>query len=76
MDKVKDMASKATGGSSGNTSNTTGGGSEDYGDKGLDAAEKKMGYTGNRETNEKVADAARTGIEKSTGKDIPDKYSN
>ncbi|KAH7867724.1 uncharacterized protein C8R40DRAFT_1137537 [Lentinula edodes] len=50
--------------------------SEDYGDKGLDAIEKKEGVNLNRNTNEKITDAAREGFEKITGKDVPSKFSN
>ncbi|KAK5125174.1 hypothetical protein LTR85_000850 [Meristemomyces frigidus] len=64
--------------------NTTGAGSEDYLDKGLDAAEKKGGQmTGHnmdstkmRSTNEKITDKARGMFEKATGKNVPDKVSN
>ncbi|KAJ3902150.1 hypothetical protein F5879DRAFT_991269 [Lentinula edodes] len=50
--------------------------SEDYSDKGLDAIEKKEGVNLNRNTNEKITDAAREGFEKITGKDVPSKFSN
>ncbi|KAJ3874243.1 hypothetical protein F5051DRAFT_417353 [Lentinula edodes] len=50
--------------------------SEDYGDKGLDAIEKKEGVNLSRNTNEKITDAAREGFEKITGKDVPSKFSN
>ncbi|EXJ85742.1 hypothetical protein A1O1_06110 [Capronia coronata CBS 617.96] len=54
---------------------------EDYLDKGLDAAEKKFGQgkvdpTKQRSTNEKITDKARDLFEKTTGKNIPDKFSN
>jgi len=58
----------------GNQSSSTG--QEDYGDKGLDAAEKKFGYTQSRETNEKITDGARGLFEKVTGKHVDSKYSN
>ncbi|KAK5995428.1 hypothetical protein PT974_03833 [Cladobotryum mycophilum] len=49
---------------------------EDYGDKLFSAAAKKAGFNLSRDTSEKVTDAARGFIEKSTGKRIPDKFSN
>jgi len=54
---------------------------EDYLDKGLDAAEKKFGQgkvnpATSRSVNEKVTDKARDLFEKTTGKNIPDKFSN
>jgi len=57
------------------------GGQEDYGDKGLDAIEKKFGGgkinpEQARGVNEKITDGAREMFEKATGKNIPDKYSN
>nr|POE99342.1 hypothetical protein CFP56_52735 [Quercus suber] len=60
-------------------------GKEDYGDKGLDAVEKKFGgQIGHgvndpakmRSTNEKITDKARGMFEKATGKNVPDKVSN
>ena len=36
-------------------------------DTGLDAAEKKFGYQGNRETNEKMTDFAREKFEAFSG---------
>jgi len=53
-------------------------GQEDYGDKGLDAVEKKAGFGGklNRDQNEKITDGARDAFEKGTGKNIPAKFSN
>lgn len=83
MDKLKDMASKMGGNSSGSstqqTSNTSG--QEDYLDKGLDAAEKKFGGgkidpAAQRSTNEKITDSGREYFEKATGKNVPDKFSN
>ncbi|KAF9073424.1 hypothetical protein BDP27DRAFT_1417255 [Rhodocollybia butyracea] len=50
--------------------------SEDYGDKGLDMLEKKTGHSMSKETNEKITDSAREGIEKVTGKQVPSKWSN
>jgi len=63
---------------SGTQSSSTGGGAgtEDYGDKGLDFAEKKLGYTQSRETNEKITDGARGLFEKFSGKKVDSKYSN
>lgn len=49
------------------------GGKEDYGDKGLDAAEKKFGLPQNRGMNEKVTDGARDAYEKQTGSKVSDK---
>ncbi|KAK3079157.1 hypothetical protein LTS18_005593 [Coniosporium uncinatum] len=71
MDKLKDMANKASGGGSGGASNA--GGNQDYG---LDAVEKKMGMPQNRQANEKITDSARDAFEKGTGKNVPDKFSN
>ncbi|KZV77368.1 hypothetical protein PENSPDRAFT_679540 [Peniophora sp. CONT] len=51
-------------------------GNEDYGDKGLDAIEKKEGLPENRGLNEKITDGARGAFEKETGVDVPDKFSN
>ncbi|KIV96584.1 hypothetical protein PV10_00428 [Exophiala mesophila] len=54
---------------------------EDYLDKGLDAVEKKFGQgkidpAAQRNTNEKITDKARNMFESSTGKKVPDKFSN
>ena len=55
---------------------------EDYLDKAVDSAEKKYGgewgqdTQKNRGLNEKITDGARNLIEKTTGKDVPDKISN
>ncbi|KAJ9621022.1 hypothetical protein H2203_007609 [Taxawa tesnikishii (nom. ined.)] len=51
---------------------------EDYGDKGIDALEKKAGQDPSklRQVNEKVTDSARGMFEKATGKNVPDKVSN
>ncbi|KAL8691459.1 MAG: hypothetical protein Q9218_003323 [Villophora microphyllina] len=77
MDKLKDLAGKAGGGSGEQKPVQGGGGQEDYLDKGLDSAEKKFGAGGaSRETNEKITDKGREMFEKQTGKDIPDKFSN
>jgi len=53
-------------------------GAEDYGDKALDAIEKKLGVNPQkyRSQNEKITDAIRNWIEKITGKKIPAKFSN
>ncbi|MCJ1442640.1 MAG: hypothetical protein MMC23_003137 [Stictis urceolatum] len=80
MDKVKDMMGKVGGNKAGGSSGGSAGG-EDYGDKGLDAAEKKFGGgkvdpATMRSTNEKITDTGRDQFEKMTGKDIPDKFSN
>ncbi|MCJ1326074.1 hypothetical protein MMC10_002738 [Thelotrema lepadinum] len=84
MDKLKDLAGKVGGNSSGGqTTGTTGGnpGQEDYLDKGLDGVETKFGGgkidpAKQRGMNEKITDFARDKFEKSTGKDVPDKFSN
>ncbi|KAL8708789.1 MAG: hypothetical protein Q9220_006350 [cf. Caloplaca sp. 1 TL-2023] len=74
MDKLKDMAGKAAGGSSGEQKPAQGGGGgqEDYLDKGLDSAEKKFGGgkidpEKQRAMNEKGTDFARDKFEKTTG---------
>ncbi|ORY09780.1 hypothetical protein BCR34DRAFT_443528, partial [Clohesyomyces aquaticus] len=51
-------------------------GNQDYGDKGISAAEKKFGLPENRGVNEKITDGAREQFEKATGKNVPDKFSN
>lgn len=73
-----DMLNKAKGALSGGGSSKPAGQSntgagQDYGDKGIAAAQKKFGMNSNPETNEKITDAGRGFIEKQTGKDIPDK---
>ncbi|KAF2121834.1 hypothetical protein BDV96DRAFT_639918 [Lophiotrema nucula] len=72
MDALKKLGQSA----SGNKQPSNNAGQQDYGDKGVDAAEKKFGLPQNRGVNEKVTDGARDYIEKATGKDIPDKFSN
>ncbi|KAL8707702.1 MAG: hypothetical protein Q9225_007718 [Loekoesia sp. 1 TL-2023] len=73
MDKLKDLAGKATGGSSSEQKPTQGGaGQEDYLDKGLDAAEKRFGGgkidpEKQRGMNEKITDQGREMFERSTG---------
>ncbi|KAF2466756.1 uncharacterized protein BDR25DRAFT_236650 [Lindgomyces ingoldianus] len=71
--------------SSGATHNTTGNtnaGNEDYLDRGLDSVEKKFGGSmgqdanKNRGINEKITDGARDMFEKTTGKNVPTKFSN
>ncbi|KAI4113608.1 MAG: hypothetical protein LQ345_005449 [Seirophora villosa] len=66
MDKLKDLAGKASGG--GGEKKPASGGQEDYLDKGVSAAEKQMG-AGNvsRDTNEQMTDKGREMFEKSTG---------
>ncbi|KAK5104877.1 hypothetical protein LTS08_001148 [Lithohypha guttulata] len=49
---------------------------EDYVDKGLAAAEQKMGYSQSKETNEKITDAGRGLYEKQTGSKVSDKQLN
>ncbi|KAL8951397.1 MAG: hypothetical protein Q9222_002618 [Ikaeria aurantiellina] len=80
MDKLKDLAGGA-GGSSEQKPAQGGGGQEDYLDKGLDSVEKKFGGgkidpEKQRGMNEKATDFARDKFEKTTGKDVPDKFSN
>ncbi|KAI0097494.1 hypothetical protein GGR51DRAFT_540848 [Nemania sp. FL0031] len=49
----------------------------DYGDKGAEFINKKyLNDKLSRDQLEKVTDSAREGIEKATGKNIPDKFSN
>ncbi|VDB95860.1 unnamed protein product [Peniophora sp. CBMAI 1063] len=83
INKGKSMLNNQTGtqGQSGlnsgvNAGQATSGGNEDYVDKGLDSFEKKQGWNVNRNTNEKITDGARDFLEKKTGYDIPDKFSN
>ncbi|KAJ6453357.1 hypothetical protein C8R45DRAFT_1039254 [Mycena sanguinolenta] len=73
LEKGKEMLNKS-GSSGGNTAAQPG--QEDYVDKGLDAFERKEGFTENRATNEKITDAARGAFEKVTGRDVPSKVSN
>ncbi|KAJ7021851.1 hypothetical protein C8F04DRAFT_1139861 [Mycena alexandri] len=84
---MSNLMNKLSGGSTGNNSGLTGqqntnngmnGGGEDYLDKALDFGEKKFGGGKElgRNTNEKITDAVRSGIEKVTGKDVPAKFSN
>lgn len=78
MDKI---TSKLGGGSSGQSKNASGQ-NEDYLDKGLDSVEKKYGGSWgqntekNRATNEKITDTIRDKFESTTGKNVPDKFSN
>jgi len=82
MDKIKEMANKVGSGSgstgTGTTGTTGGAGAPgtDYGDKGIAALEKKTGHNLSAEQNEKITDGGRNFIEKQTGKNIPDKFSN
>ncbi|KAI4206409.1 MAG: hypothetical protein LQ346_001118 [Caloplaca aetnensis] len=77
MDKLKDLAGKASGSSSGGgEQKPAAGGQEDYLDKGLAAGEKQFGIPENKGMNEKITDQGRDMFEKQTGKDIPDKVSN
>ncbi|KAI4286356.1 MAG: hypothetical protein L6R35_004391 [Caloplaca aegaea] len=80
MDKLKDLAGKASGGSGDKNppaASGGGGGQDDYLDKGISAAEQRMGAGNVSEgTNEQITDKGREMFEKSTGKDIPDKVSN
>jgi len=79
MDKLGSML--GGGGSSGGGQQAANPGGEDYGDKGLDAIEKKFGEgkvdpNKMRSTNEKITDGAREQFEKLTGKNVPEKFSN
>ncbi|KAJ5572415.1 hypothetical protein N7450_009399 [Penicillium hetheringtonii] len=85
MDKLSGLASKLGGGSKKESSSGSSGsaGQEDYLDKGLDALESKFGggkvdphSDKMRQTNEKITDGAREQFEKSTGKHVPEKFSN
>ncbi|KAJ6477937.1 hypothetical protein C8R47DRAFT_1323286 [Mycena vitilis] len=79
MNKAKAALSGGSSGTTGHTgmqSNQAAGGQEDYVDKGLDFIEKKLGHTQNRNTNEKITDAAREQYEKLTGKPVSSKISN
>jgi hypothetical protein len=86
LKKAQDALNKQGSSSGGNTNTTTTGnttntntntaGTEDYGDKGLDFAEKKLGFSQSRETNEKITDGARDLFEKVTGKKIDSKVSD
>ncbi|KAI4152603.1 MAG: hypothetical protein LQ340_002822 [Diploschistes diacapsis] len=74
MDKLKDLASKASGGSSNTGGPAAAGnqGQEDYLDKGLAAAESKYGGgkidpAKQRGMNEKATDFAREKFEGATG---------
>ncbi|KAL6853105.1 hypothetical protein ACO1O0_007658 [Amphichorda felina] len=49
---------------------------EDYVDKAWDTISKKAGHDFDRETDEKITDAARGAFEKFSGKKVPDKVSN
>ncbi|TGJ81262.1 hypothetical protein E0Z10_g7503 [Xylaria hypoxylon] len=75
MDAIKNAVGKA--GNSGSSGASSGGQKEDYGDKGADFVNKKyLGGKMSSDQREKVTDAGREGVEKSTGKDIPSKFSN
>ncbi|KAL8923316.1 MAG: hypothetical protein Q9208_004716 [Pyrenodesmia sp. 3 TL-2023] len=70
MDKLKDLASKASGSGSGGGEQKPaqgGGGQEDYLDKGLAAGEKQFGIPQNAGMNEKITDQGREMFEKQTG---------
>jgi len=54
-------------------------GNQDYGDKGVNAVEKKFGFDKDGKYDkyeEKGTDAARGQFEKMSGKNVPDKFSN
>ncbi|KAI1273024.1 hypothetical protein F5Y07DRAFT_378154 [Xylaria sp. FL0933] len=79
MDAIKNFANKAgQGNTSGQPTNAPAAGQkDDYGDKGAEFVNKKYGNNKlDRNQLEKITDGARGGIEKMTGKDIPDKFSN
>ncbi|KAI0968675.1 hypothetical protein F4678DRAFT_442462 [Xylaria arbuscula] len=82
MDALKNFANKAQGGATGQTNTNTaapaaGGQKDDYGDKGAEFLNKK--YNNDKLSHnqlEKITDGAREGLEKITGKNVPDKFSN
>lgn len=76
MDALKKAASKVSGGSGSSNQQAGGAGKEDYVDKAFDAGVKKSGYNIDRQQQEKITDAGRGAFEKSTGKTVPDKFSN
>jgi len=49
---------------------------EDYGDKAFNMITKKAGHPVDRNTGEKITDAARGAFEKITGKPVNSKFSN
>ncbi|TLS30854.1 hypothetical protein PpBr36_03955 [Pyricularia pennisetigena] len=49
---------------------------KDFGDKAFDALAKKSGHPVDRNTSEKITDAARGAFEKVTGKKVNPKISN
>ncbi|KAI0194278.1 hypothetical protein EV127DRAFT_509216 [Xylaria flabelliformis] len=78
-----DALKKVIGGENKNVGNTNAGAGapvgqkDDYGDKG--AAYVNKSYLGgklNHDQLEKMTDAGREGLEKATGKNVPDKFSN
>ncbi|KAJ5288890.1 hypothetical protein N7478_001920 [Penicillium angulare] len=83
MDKLKDLGSKLSGGSSSGSKQSSSSGNEDYLDKAVDSAETKFGggkvdphSQKVRDANEKATDFARGKFEGATGKNVPDKFSN
>ncbi|KAJ7778341.1 hypothetical protein B0H16DRAFT_1503150 [Mycena metata] len=78
MSNLMNKLSGGTGMGQQTTNNGMNGGGEDYLDKALDFAEKKLGGGKElgRNTNEKITDSVRTGFEKVTGKNVPAKFSN
>ncbi|KAI0015463.1 hypothetical protein F4780DRAFT_784145 [Xylariomycetidae sp. FL0641] len=75
MDQLKDFASGNKSEENKQTSSSSQ--NDDYGDKAADMANDK--YLGGKLSDsqlEKGTDAIREGVEKYTGKDIPDKVSN
>ncbi|KAJ5161367.1 hypothetical protein N7492_006759 [Penicillium capsulatum] len=84
MDKLSGLASKLGGNKDSGSSNQGGGGGggqKDYLDKALDSVESKVSGgkidpSKYREQNEKATDAIRGQFEKSTGKHVPEKFSN
>lgn len=75
MDFLKKAQGAMGGSGSSSSSNQQAGAGqkEDYVDKGLDAVEKKFGFSQSRETNEKITDSAREFYEKQTGNKVSDK---
>ncbi|KAI1189460.1 hypothetical protein F5B17DRAFT_391586 [Nemania serpens] len=75
--KVLGGDKQATGGAQPNANAGGAGQSNDYGDKGAAAVNKK--YLGDKMSGnqlEKATDSARAGFEKATGQNVPDKFSN
>ncbi|TGJ82982.1 hypothetical protein E0Z10_g5802 [Xylaria hypoxylon] len=79
MDALKNFAKKAQTGTSGtsNTAPAAGAQKDDYGDKAASFLNKKYNNDKlDRSQLEKITDGAREGLEKLTGKQAPNKFSN